>query len=184
MGNNFILGKIEVLESVVKDLKKTVNALQDTVNKLSDKLLEVGKPPWNTLAVWAMVILVFVGMVGGSIINNIISNQNRIESLLVRTTMRLNETQTHGASIDSENSVKINALEKTLLSLGSLHSGDMRIYREDHKQLQETLRLEISRVTNELDVRIQREMNDRILPVDRKLEALERRFFDLYGGKK
>ena len=57
--------------------------MSQVIAKLDEKLDEAKKPQWNTLASWAGVIILFIGMLGGSVLSSVISNQNRIESVVM-----------------------------------------------------------------------------------------------------
>jgi hypothetical protein len=90
-----ITERISVLETLqattsqsLRSNASALNRLGEAIEKVDEKLDTVGKPQWNTLASWAGVIIVFIGMIDGSVLGNVISNQSRIESLL--TNQRFN----------------------------------------------------------------------------------------------
>jgi len=182
--------RISVLESLQKQSLQTadrfdasITKLQISLDKMFDKLSDVGKPQWNTMAAWAGVIIIFIGMVGGSVIGNVISNQTRMENISVKQMERYNDYVYRTAEKDGSQTEKIAALERSLLLLTDIHKQDMNIYRTDHAELKKESKEDVASASALLDQRLQRELNDRVSPVEKKLDILEQRVYDLVNKR-
>jgi len=182
--------RISVLESLQKQSLQTadrfdasITKLQISLDKMFDKLSDVGKPQWNTMAAWAGVIIIFIGMVGGSVIGNVISNQTRMENISVKQMERYNDYVYRTAEKDGSQTEKIAALERSLLLLTDIHKQDMNIYRTAHAELKKESKEDVASASALLDQRLQRELNDRVSPVEKKLDILEQRVYDLVNKR-
>ena len=188
--------RLSVLESLQRQTAQTatrfersIASLAAGIEKMSDKISDAAKPQWSTLASWAGVIIVFLSLVGGSVISNLSSNQDRIEVAVLKNLENFNAYMVKTAETDGRQTEKISAIEKTLLLITEIHKRDMEIYRSEHESLQKenreahaTLRQEIRQEdieTNErLDNRIQREIKDNVIPIKERLEMLEKVIFN------
>lgn len=183
-------GRISVLETLQEQteltgarFERSFIKIQTSLDRMADRLSEVGKPQWNTLASWAAVVIIFIGLVGGSVIGNVISNQDRIEKAMLEHHNIYHRYIYKTANEDGRQTEKISSLERALALLYETQKKDMDIYRESHATLKEDLQKDIANESENLDIRMQRELNDRLGPVEKKLDIIEERFYDNISKK-
>jgi len=191
-----IKSRISVLETLqvtsnqsIMALNDNISKLESTIVKLGDRLMEVGKPQWNALASWAGVIVVFIGLIGGSVIGSIISNQTRLESVITEHLKDYNARSLIAANIDGRQTEKITALEKAIIVLAEAHKKDFDLLLEELKDIRsenvaqhEIMRKDQAEYTREnsdrLDERMQRELTDRTKPLSDRIDRLEKMAVD------
>jgi len=148
--------------------------------------MENGKTQWNTLASWAGVILIFVGMVGGSVLSSVISNQNRIEDLLTAHLDRYQEYIYKTSNVDGSQNERLDNIEKVVERLRNQTQTNFELLNENfkretdmnneqHMQMQREIREDVSEASSMLDTRLQRELNDRVNPLSDRLDMIEKR---------
>ena len=172
--------RISVLESlqtqttqIAIDTNRSVVALRSGIESLSNKMADIGKPQWSALATWAGVIVLFISMVGGSVIGNIISNQDRLENFVIKHADYILLT----AEKDGRQSEKLSSLEQSIILLNTKHEKDADITREAHSQLINVIAKDIEKAALDLDNRMQRELDDNTNPINQRLDAIEERFY-------
>ena len=188
-----ITERISVLETLqattsqsLRSNASALNRLGEAIEKVDEKLDTVGKPQWNTLASWAGVIIVFIGMIGGSVLGNVISNQSRIESLLTNHVQHYQSYIASTAEIDGRQSQKIDNIELVIERLRDTHVKDFDLLNANarrnydanttsHTNMHKDFRDEVMAASERLDTRMQRELNDRVNPLASRIDAIEER---------
>jgi len=192
-GTQSITERISVLETLSatstqarKTHETALDKLTQVIDKLDDKVDSAAKPQWNTMAAWAGVVVVFIGMIGGSILGSMISNQTRIENVITSHLEQYRENYAKAAGNDGKHAEKMMNIEQVVERLREQNRKDLAtvilterrdqdINTDARSLMHKDLREDIAATTYRLDERMQRELNDRVNPLSHRLDALENR---------
>lgn len=95
--------------------------MRESIEALTDKVSKTGRVPSSTMASWASVILVLVGMVAAIIVRD----TNRLESAMAK----IAETQVEHALSDGHSGVRVNS--EAIDRLRSDLEREIELYTQD-----------------------------------------------------